>query len=310
MKEINFIGIGAQKSGTSWIYHRLLELHEFSLPYIKELHYFDRDPKYPSPIRLSKSKLSNRIFESKFINNAIQEILSPLYRKKWHKFLWMCNWHLSTYNDMWYLSLFKNLSGIRGEITPAYSILKEEEIRNMYTLAPNAKIIFMIRNPIERAWSQFRFHLKNQNQENNHISEQDIIKFIDSEHQTRRSDYLKTLELYSKVFPKNNIYVAFYDAIIEKPEDLLSQIVSKLGGDSSKIKSACNLYTKTNTSKKRELPTIVNNHLIKKYQPLIEKLSTIFGGYPKIWEDKLKNTKTLSRPTYSMITLEEIDFYK
>ncbi len=310
MKEINFIGIGAQKSGTSWIYHRLLELHEFSLPYIKELHYFDRDPKYPSPNRLSKSKLSNRIFEYKFINNAIQEILSALYRKKWHKFLWICNWHLSTYDDTWYLSLFKNLSGIRGEITPAYSILKEEDIRKMYTLAPNAKIIFIIRNPIERAWSQFRFHLKNQNQENNHISEQETIKFIDSEHQSQRSNYLKTLELYSKVFPKNNIYVAFYDAIIEKPEDLLSQIVSKLGGDSSKIRLECNLYAKTNTSKKRELPTIVNNHLIKKYQPLIEKLSKIFGGYPKIWEDKLKNTKSLSHPTYSMITLDEIDFYK
>ena len=123
MKEINFIGIGAQKSGTSWIYHRLLELNEFSLPYIKELHYFDRDPKYPSPNKLSKSQLKSRIFGFTFLNNALQEILSALYRKNWHKFIWMCNWHLSTYNDTWYLSLFKKLSGIRGEITPAYSIV-------------------------------------------------------------------------------------------------------------------------------------------------------------------------------------------
>ncbi len=310
MKEINFIGIGAQKSGTSWIYHRLLELDEFSLPYIKELHYFDRDPKYPSPIKISKSQLKNRIFEFTFINNALQEILSALYRRNWHKFLWMCNWHLSTYNDAWYLSLFNKLSGIRGEITPAYSILEEEDIKKMYALAPNAKIIFIIRNPIERAWSQFRFHLKNKNQENNEISEKEIIRFMNHENQTLRSNYLKTLELYSNIFPKNNICVAFYDAIIEQPEELLAQIVNQLGGDISKIQSECNIYSKTNTSKERQLPDSVKKHLIKKYRPLIEKLSKIFSGYPKVWEDKLNNTIGSSHPNYPIITLDKIDFYK
>ena len=310
MKEINFIGIGAQKSGTSWIYHRLLELNEFSLPYIKELHYFDRDPKYPSPNKLSKSQLKSRIFGFTFLNNALQEILSALYRKNWHKFIWMCNWHLSTYNDTWYLSLFKKLSGIRGEITPAYSILKEEDVKNMYALAPNAKIIFIIRNPIERAWSQFRFHLKNKNQENNEISEEEIIKFMDQKNQTLRSNYLKTLETYSKIFPKKNICVAFYDAIIEKPEELLCQIVNQLGGNTSKIQSECDIYSKTNTSKKRKLPNSVKKHLIKKYRPLIDQLSKIFSGYPKLWHDKLNNTKESSYKTYPMITLDKLDFYK
>lgn len=310
MKKINFIGIGAQKSGTSWIYHRLLELNEFSLPYIKELHYFDRGPKYPSPNKLSKSQLKSRIFGFTFFNNALQEILSALYRKNWHKFIWMCNWHLSTYNDTWYLSLFKKLSGITGEITPAYSMLKEEDVKKMYTLAPNAKIIFIIRNPIERAWSHFRFHLKNKNQENNKISEDEIIKFMDNKNQTLRSNYLKTLEIYSKIFPKQNICVAFYDAIIEQPEELLSQIVNQLGGNTSKIQSECNIFSKTNTSKKRQLPASVKKHLIKKYRPLISQLSEIFCGYPKSWQDKLNNNKASSHLNYPMITLDKIDFYK
>ena len=310
MKEINFIGIGAQKSGTSWLYHRLTELSDFSLPYIKELHYFDRDPKYPSPIKLSKSKLRHRIFNIQLINNAFLEIASSIYRLDYKRLKWMCKWHLSTYNNNWYISLFNNFEGIRGEITPAYAILQEEDIKKMHMLAPKAKIIFIIRNPIERAWSHFRYNLTLTKKENYDITDQDIIKFIENESQISRSDYLRTLELYSKIFPKENICVAFYDSIIENPAELLNGIVNFLGGDVTKIKLECNLYSKTNVSEERELPQIINHYLTKKYSPLIERLSAIFGGYSKIWDYNLKNINSSEENCYSLITLDKLDFYK
>ena len=244
------------------------------------------------------------------MNNAFQEILSSVYRLNWHKFKWMCNWHLSTYNDNWYQSLFNDLSGIRGEITPAYAILQEEDIKKIYAMVPETKIIFIIRNPIDRAWSHFRFNLKLTNEENKEIKEEDIIKFIDNEDQILRSDYLRTLKLYSKIFPKENICVAFYDAIIENPEELLSGIVDFLGGDSTRIKDECNLQSKTNVSKKRVLPVVINTHLTNNYTPLVEDLSSIFGGYCKKWENKLKNIEGKIYDPYPYITLDKVNFYK
>ena len=58
---IDFIGVGVQKSGTAWLYSRLSELPEFSLTPEKEIHYFDRDVKYPSPDNLSESSLLKRM---------------------------------------------------------------------------------------------------------------------------------------------------------------------------------------------------------------------------------------------------------
>ncbi|MFK7983624.1 MAG: hypothetical protein AB8G86_26845 [Saprospiraceae bacterium] len=53
-KIIDFIGIGAQKSGTSWLVSNLRKIPEFDMPPKKEFHYFNRHPKYPSPDNLSR----------------------------------------------------------------------------------------------------------------------------------------------------------------------------------------------------------------------------------------------------------------
>ncbi len=48
-KEIDFIGIGAQKSGSSWLFKNLRALPDFSLQEVKEFHYFDRSPQLSNP---------------------------------------------------------------------------------------------------------------------------------------------------------------------------------------------------------------------------------------------------------------------
>ena len=47
-KKIDFIGIGAQKAGTTWLYHSLKNIPEFDLPYVKEINYFSRSSEYGS----------------------------------------------------------------------------------------------------------------------------------------------------------------------------------------------------------------------------------------------------------------------
>ena len=37
-----------------------------------------------------------------------------------------------------------------GEITPAYSTLGPDDVRRVHRLVPDARIIFMMRNPVER----------------------------------------------------------------------------------------------------------------------------------------------------------------
>ena len=62
--KIHFIGIGAQKSGTTWIDKQLRKIPEFDLPPIKEIHYFDRSEIYPSSNRFTEKYFWKRIILS------------------------------------------------------------------------------------------------------------------------------------------------------------------------------------------------------------------------------------------------------
>ncbi len=300
--KINFIGIGAQKAGTSWLFTNLLKLPDFSLLYIKELHYFDRSTGYPSPNDLAKTRLVDRVFNYKWTAKAFIKITHLLIKGKFNEARWYYKWYFSTYNDEWYLSLFTSKPFISGEISPSYAILKIEDIRRMHKLAPNAKLIMLLRNPIERAWSHYRYlngTSESFRKKNTAIS--DIIHFMDSDRQELRSDYMTTIHNYCQVYDKDQIMIGFYDAILENPSKLLHQVVDFIGGNPNNINHDGELLKKVNVSQKAECPPEVLIHLKEKYKPQIESLAKQYGGYFSKWysdyygsESKKESEKVLN----------------
>ncbi len=302
--KINFVVIGAQKAGTTWLYSRLSELPDFSMPPIKELHYFDRDKKYPSPTELRKTYLINRLININWIKRTARIYLKLLKAKEYKNLRWYFKWYLSNFNDKWYLSLFHNLLGITGDISPSYSIINEEDVKKMHEAIPDVKVIFMLRNPIDRAWSNYRFGLRFCNKE--FIASQninDMIKFFNSDAQELRSNYTRTIDLFSKYYPKENILLGFYDAIAEQPKNLLHNIVEFLGGDTSNIEEKCEIKEINNISLKMEMPCEVREFLSQKYKPLLADLSNRYGEYCTRWaQDSPENNKsfTLLSPTLKL----------
>ncbi len=290
---IDFIGVGAQKAGTTWLFERLSELPDFSMPIIKEFHYFDRNKTYLSPSRLTEAKLSKRMMKMAWWFSSIKHIGSKLREGKirnWFDFLWIIKWFFSDYADGWYLSMFKGLNGISGEITPSYSMLAEEDITRMYKINPNLKLILLLRNPVDRAWSHYRHSIKSiDNFGLNSVNIAEIINFMDKEEQELRSDYLRTIENYSKVFPSKQLLIGFYDSIKANPKKLLLEIVTFLGSKESNVEQYCNVSNKENVSLKMDMPDEVFIYLKKKYYALIKQLSEEYGGYCSQWLHDLYN---------------------
>jgi hypothetical protein len=289
---IDFWGIGAQKAGTSWLFYYLSRIPEFDIPPYKELHYFDRDPKYPSPNRLSKTKLVHRLFEARYLRKAYWAISSAIKRGDRKELNFYLKWYFSNLSDEWYLSLFRPYTGITGEITPSYSMLNREDIKRMYNLSPSAKLILMVRNPVDRAWSHFRHTKKGQKDfriEQTTVDQ--IIEFLESDDQLQRSDYLQTLDNYSAVFPRDQILIGFYDAIIENPGKLLKEITQFLGVEEiEEIKSSKVVHK----SIELDCPVEVKAYLQEKYHDQIREMAERFGGYFSKWyndtyEEKFQN---------------------
>lgn len=108
-----------------------------------------------------------------------------------------------TYNDAWYASLFKAGEGkIKGEITPSYSVLNPSDVEKIHKLIPDVKIIFIIRNPIDRTWSHLRFH-NNRFNIKGLPTLKELQKFVDSPSVALKGDYIRTIKIWRNYFPEN-----------------------------------------------------------------------------------------------------------
>ena len=281
-KTVDFIGIGAQKAGTSWLFRRLEELPEFSLPPIKELHYFDRNRKYDSPHTLAHSNLLLKLCNFWWLKNLNRRLLKNIFQDDKKHLNWYFNYFFSNYNDSFYLNLFEGLNGIKGEVSPSYSMLEIDDIQNIHELLPQLNLVLLLRDPIDRAWSHY-----------NYINPKDKIldlahfkSFINAPKQEKRSNYIEIINNYTSVFPKEQLFIGFYDQIKVQPQQLLENVVSFLGGDARQVAKYCQLDKRNNVNKdKAEIPGHYLEELKMKYEPIIRELSASLNGYACQWQD-------------------------
>jgi len=294
MTKIDFLGIGAQKSATSWLSQNLRDHPDIWMPPRKELHYFDRSLKYISPSYLATDNYQERkkglekhnVLFRKKMNNELELARQSGNRKVVD---WFENYFCKDISDDWYQSLFmQGGNKIKGEITPSYSILGIEDIKHIKGLFPDLKLILLLRDPIERAWSQLRFLIKT-GRFSSSISTEEIISFIDSDFQTSRGDYLNIILRWLTIFPETHFFTGFYDEVVESPKILLTKIFRFLSLNPDKS-SFLSLYKKSNVSPTIEIPNEIKKYLISKYYDEIEELISLsHSTYPVKWLHKYKS---------------------
>ena len=121
----DFLCVGAQKGGTSWLYQQLASHPDFWMPPIKELHYFDK---------LSRTKAAPpRPRDERDL--CFLERIKGLSAES----------HIALEN---YARLFEPKGSLlSGDISPTYSMLNDEIIERVASYFPNLKVIFLARDP-------------------------------------------------------------------------------------------------------------------------------------------------------------------
>ncbi|MGK7943274.1 MAG: sulfotransferase domain-containing protein [Microcystaceae cyanobacterium] len=286
-----FIGIGAQKAGTSWLYKKLIRHPQIWIAPAKEIHFFDRVPSCsPSPF--------TRLFDPRKAPSKVHlsEIKSAVRHGNIEKISWYCKFLFGYYDENWYVDLFSTAKShqIAGEITPAYSKLGKEDIARISAINSDVKLIFLLRNPIDRTWSQLRFHNKRSSRKLTSTNE--IIPFLQTKEVTLRSDYERTLDNYLAYFDSSQILVGFYDAIIDNQSGLLTGITDFLGVSPFE-ESLLNKEIYVNVSPSQSIPKEVKDYLVETYTPSIERLAKYLGSYAAKWYAELKNDGNQSSST-------------
>lgn len=285
----DFLGIGAQKAGTTWLHAQCCEHPQVWVPPPKELHYFDRSSKYPSPMDLSTASplarwRGTREWERPRMLRGVHEMWGDLRKGEGGRLAWNWRWYFGRYDDGWYCSLFppRDAAPMRGEITPEYSILEPEDVARIHAMNPDMKLIFLLRNPIERSWSSVRYNSSLGFNKVDLDSHDAIVEEMRSKRLTRRCDYEKTLEIYTALFPARQILIGFFDAIREQPGALLEGVWDFLGvrRPAQETGSVNKVF---NDSPGREMPAPVREALEEMYLPKIRRLSARLGGYAARW---------------------------
>ncbi len=147
-----FVGIGAQRSGTTWLCHYLRRVPEVSFSPIKEICFFDS--KYLPERHI---KLTNRVnTRLAVLGLGKYTALRPLSGLRlWYNYLGIRRLSEASYRA--YFDELARHGRIAGEITPVYSRLGKAAIRHMDEVLEKPKYFFIMRNPVDRLLSEFSF---------------------------------------------------------------------------------------------------------------------------------------------------------
>jgi Sulfotransferase domain len=146
--------------------------------------------------------------------------------KELHFFVAEKNWSRGI---EWYKSRFNNgtksVTKIRGETSPSYSACHKWQgvPLRMYSIVPNAKLIYILRDPIERIISHY-LHRKASGVENRSFDK--VLAQCDGHNDNYivRSKYYFQLQQYLKYFSPQQILVLTLEELSSNPQITLQKI--------------------------------------------------------------------------------------
>lgn len=224
MAKINFIGIGTQKAGTSWLTEAINEHPDIYIHPKKEAHFFNREKFYINKFHYE------RTFKSK--------------KEK-----------------------------VIGEITPAY-ISEKKVAKRIFQYNSGVKLIAILRDPTERAVSQYKMEISRGTIENNSglwdAFERDLPRYGPMK---ERGLYKEQLDRFYKYFNKNQILIMKYKDLKENPIYFIKTVFEFLEVESTFIPNCIN----TNIKHKKDTS---ENLIIEKGD--IEKVREYYSNYDSL----------------------------
>ena len=253
---------------------------------VKEVHYFDKRHLPRSKNPFYRSHLRKRMRRYKRLR-TYSDALRPGDSGFLRNLSWDAHFFLPGRDNDWYRGVFRPESGqIAGEITPAYSTMKVRVVREIHGINPEMRIIYLLRDPIERSWSSALMSLsKRAGRPPERISNEELMMHFEGAGHTLRSNYLRTLDNWEGVFGPDQVFVGFLDEIQQDPRDLLLRLYRFLGISDSEAHIPAGVSRKVNASRQyaTDIPERFQAYLAELYLPQLQELSARFGEPVTDW---------------------------
>lgn len=288
----DFICVSPHKTGTTWLYVVLKAHPQVWIPPKKELWFFNQMGESYIGRWIDFLKQTGMPGDNRrsFKEDIRARFKQNIFRREnrtalwwWLKFLFL------PYNFHTYSYLFPSNSDLlSGDITPNYYFIKSDLIRQLSQHNPNIRIIIILRDPVERAWSYTRMDICNYLQKSfQDISCSEFIEYFDHLHFWWKP-YLDSILIWKKHF--QYVYIGYYDLLQKNPSAFYVQICEFLQIDNFKLTQK--LSQPINRGKSEALPDKLLRHLIHQYiSEIRELIKWSDSPYPNIWLKKWRANK-------------------
>jgi Sulfotransferase family len=260
----DFLCVGSQRGGTSWLYFQLARHPDFWMPPVKEIHYFDK---------LSRIKRSSPSRHRDERDVCFLESMKSLSARP----------HIDLEN---YGRLFVHKGSLlSGDISPGYSTLSEEIIQRAVGYFQNLKVIFLARDPVARAWSQLSRRVRLGRINRFDVTDiEEVIRNLRSPGVSSRSYPSKIVARWRRHVHPDLFRLYFFDDLERNPTELRRSILRFLGADPNKPSGGLRADHNSSAGKEKlPLTDRVRSQVAQFFKDELRACARELGGSAREW---------------------------
>ena len=260
----DFLCIGAHKGGTTWLYQQLDSHPDFWMPPFKELHYFDQ----LASVQRASSPRCRDERDLRFLE-SIKSLSAKPYIDLEH-----------------YARLFEPKGSLlSGDISPNYSTLSNEVIRQVVGYFPTLKVIFLARDPVERVWSHLSMEVRYHQIESFDVTDiNEVNRNLVRRGLLLRSYPSAVVARWKRHVQPDRFRIYFFDDLQRNPTELRRSILRFLDADPDKPGSRVMAdYNGWAGMEKLPLTDQVRSHLARFFKKELKTCAARLGGPARDW---------------------------
>ena len=277
----DFLCIGMGKSGTTWIFDQCQYHPDFWMPPIKELHYLDSE--FP---RRTSNRFLRRSNETALTKRE-QQGHRPLEDRDFVFLKEMRDVKGQPMNLERYAEMFRFKGDqLSGDVTPSYCTIPEDLIARVMARFPDVKIVFMIRDPVSRAWSHLLMKQRGDKIEASSLLEPDKFRaLLQASKLTKTGSAAELERKWLRHVPPSQFRHYFFEDLVSDSHAVSTDVLAFLGSDPARNPVEPSHNRKAEKPKLR-MSAEIREILVQQFAGEIADCAGYFGGHANGWAAK------------------------
>jgi len=281
----DFLCIGPEKTGTTWLYDLLRSHPDVWLPPVKETRFLNE-----GSFLVPRHSLGRVLFSNHWHYKGLRKHLLSIPRRMakalvrpgtWGDAGWVFRYCLGRRSFSWYGNLYR-AAGDRlcGDISPLHYHVSEDRIRELAEHNPSTRILILLRDPVARIWSKsLMMQCAFERRAPSDVSDEQFVEYFDHLHDWWLP-YDRTIALWQARF--ESVFVGAYDTLCDAPEEFFGQVCGFLGLDPSL--ATASLGHRVNEGMREPIRPALEQYLRRQYRSEVDALAvTEYGQVARRW---------------------------